>query len=81
MDEPVIWEGLACPLPISMRDTVVLGHGSGGRMSQDLIAGLFYPAFDNPVLREAGDASVGEQDRNIAVGEKYPACRRSQPSC
>jgi hydrogenase expression/formation protein HypE len=61
MDEPVIWEGLACPLPISMRDTVVLGHGSGGRMSQDLIAGLFYPAFDNPVLRQAGDAAVVEQ--------------------
>jgi len=62
MDEPVIWEGLVCPLPISMRDTVVLGHGSGGRMSQDLIAGLFYPAFDNPVLRQAGDAAVVDQN-------------------
>jgi hydrogenase expression/formation protein HypE len=61
MDKPVIWEGLACPLPISLRDTIVLGHGSGGRMSQDLIDGLFYPAFDNPVLRQAGDAALVDQ--------------------
>jgi hydrogenase expression/formation protein HypE len=67
MDEPVIWEGLACPLPISLRDTIVLGHGSGGRMSQDLIAGLFYPAFDNPVLRQAGDAAVVDQDRGTRL--------------
>jgi hydrogenase expression/formation protein HypE len=61
MENPVNWGGPTCPLPISRRDTVVLGHGSGGRMSQDLIAGLFYPAFDNPVLRQAGDAAVVEQ--------------------
>lgn len=58
MGNPIIWEGPVCPMPISQRETVVLGHGSGGRMSQDLISGLFYPAFDNPVLREAGDAAV-----------------------
>ena len=58
MDKPTIWEGPVCPIPISQRETVVLAHGSGGRMSQDLISGLFYPAFDNPVLREAGDAAV-----------------------
>jgi hydrogenase expression/formation protein HypE len=62
MGESVIWEGLACALPISKRDTVVLGHGSGGRMSQDLIAGLFYAAFDNPVLRQAGDGAVVDQE-------------------
>jgi hydrogenase expression/formation protein HypE len=58
MEQPVNWDGLACALPISQRETIVLGHGSGGRMSEDLIAGLFYPAFDNPVLRQAGDAAV-----------------------
>lgn len=36
---------LQCPLPIQDYDTVTLGHGGGGRLSQKLIEGMFVPAF------------------------------------
>ena len=49
-----------CPLPISNHDTVQLGHGSGGKMSSDLIAKLFLWAFDNPALARLDDSSIIE---------------------
>jgi hydrogenase expression/formation protein HypE len=33
-----------------------MGHGSGGKMSHDLIGRVFAPAFDNPALRMGDDA-------------------------
>ena len=35
-----------------------MGHGSGGKLSHDLIARLFLPPFDNPALRAGDDAGV-----------------------
>jgi hydrogenase expression/formation protein HypE len=35
-----------------------MGHGSGGKMSQDLIARMFLPPFDNEALRAGDDAGV-----------------------
>ncbi len=51
---------LSCPLPITERKTVVMGHGSGGRLSAQLIRDLFLPAFDNPCLRRLDDQAVFE---------------------
>jgi hydrogenase expression/formation protein HypE len=34
-----------CPIPISKYDRIVLGHGSGGRLSADLVTRLFVPGF------------------------------------
>ena len=51
---------LTCPLPITTFDTIQLGHGSGGRMMQDLISKLFLWAFDNPILRKMDDQGVVE---------------------
>lgn len=51
-------EGAVCPVPLKHRERIVMGHGSGGKMSQDLIAGLFFPPFDNDALRAANDAAV-----------------------
>jgi hydrogenase expression/formation protein HypE len=34
-----------CPLPIGQYDRVVLGHGSGGRLSAELVARLFLPGL------------------------------------
>lgn len=48
---------LTCPLPITMHDTVQLGHGSGGRMMNDLIGKLFVWAFDNPLLNPLDDCA------------------------
>jgi hydrogenase expression/formation protein HypE len=57
-DEQMTLEGMACPPPITQRDRIVMGHGSGGKMSHDLIARLFLPPFDNPALRAGDDAGV-----------------------
>ena len=51
---------LTCPLPLRERKTIVLGHGSGGRLSSQLINDLFVPAFDNPWLRSLDDQAVLE---------------------
>ena len=49
---------LSCPLPISKHKTIVLGHGSGGRLTAQLVRELFLPAFDNPALRKLDDQAV-----------------------
>ncbi|MBN1890949.1 MAG: hydrogenase expression/formation protein HypE [Thermoflexales bacterium] len=52
------FEGPVCPLPLPHQDKIVMGHGSGGKMSHDLVARLFLPPFDNPTLRAGDDAGV-----------------------
>jgi hydrogenase expression/formation protein HypE len=49
---------LSCPLPLTDRKTVVLGHGSGGKLSAQLIRQMFLPAFDNPLLNRLDDQAV-----------------------
>ena len=48
----------ACPVPLPAGDNVLLGHGSGGRLSADLLQKLFLPAFDNPILSRLDDQAV-----------------------
>ncbi len=57
-DEPISVQGPVCPPPVYQRDRVMLGHGSGGKLSHDLIAKKFLPAFDNAILRGGDDAGV-----------------------
>src|SRR3989337_1601073 len=57
-DESTTIEGIVCPVPLTHNRKIVLGHGSGGKMSQDLISRLFLPRFDNPALRAGDDAGV-----------------------
>ncbi len=47
-----------CPLPITDHATVQLGHGSGGKMMNDLIGKLFLWAFDNDNLNKLDDQAV-----------------------
>jgi hydrogenase expression/formation protein HypE len=47
-----------CPLPVTERDRIVLGHGSGGRLTAELIRRVFVPAFDNPVLAALEDQAT-----------------------
>jgi hydrogenase expression/formation protein HypE len=51
-------QGPVCPMPLPHDKTIVLGHGSGGKMTLDLIARYFYPTFDNQVLLRGDDAAV-----------------------
>ena len=43
----------SCPLPIFEHPQIVLGHGSGGKLTADLIDQIFLPAFTNPSLGQA----------------------------
>ncbi len=51
-------QGLTCPLPLPHNERVVLGHGSGGKMSYDLISKVFLASFDNSILRIGDDAGA-----------------------
>jgi hydrogenase expression/formation protein HypE len=48
----------SCPLPIFEHKQIVLGHGSGGKLTADLIEKVFLPAFGNPVLNKLDDQAV-----------------------
>jgi hydrogenase expression/formation protein HypE len=48
----------ACPLPRSSYDRILLGHGSGGLLSAELIQRLFLPAFGNEVLEALEDQAT-----------------------
>jgi len=45
----------ACPIPNSRYSQIVLGHGSGGRLSQDLLEQVFLRHFTGATLRELED--------------------------
>jgi hydrogenase expression/formation protein HypE len=49
---------LTCPAPHTASDRVLLGHGSGGKMSAALLKERFLPHLANPVLLRLGDAAV-----------------------
>ncbi len=49
---------LSCPVPLPTRDTVLLGHGSGGTLTAELIRDIFLPAFSNPVLAQLNDQAT-----------------------
>lgn len=50
----------SCPLPLEGYPTIVMGHGGGGKLSNELVEHLFLPAFRNPALENLGDAAVFE---------------------
>jgi hydrogenase expression/formation protein HypE len=49
---------LACPVPITDRKSIVMGHGSGGKLTAQLVRDLFLPAFDNQYLNKLDDQAV-----------------------
>ncbi|MFH0754562.1 MAG: hydrogenase expression/formation protein HypE [Candidatus Omnitrophota bacterium] len=49
---------LNCPLPVKRHDRILLGHGSGGALSHELMENVFKPAFDNDLLRQSHDGAV-----------------------
>jgi len=44
-------------------EKILLAHGSGGRLSYELIKGLFLSAFENPTLAELDDSARLDRDR------------------
>lgn len=51
-------QGPVCPIPMTHGKKIVMGHGSGGKMMHDLIAKVFLPPIDNPVLHAGNDAGL-----------------------
>jgi hydrogenase expression/formation protein HypE len=47
-----------CPLPINRVTEILMGHGSGGKLSAQLIENLIVPAFRNPELEKLDDQAV-----------------------
>lgn len=52
-----------CPMPLGFSENVLLGHGSGGKLSADLMREVFLPVLGNPVLARLNDQAV------VPVGE------------
>jgi hydrogenase expression/formation protein HypE len=50
----------SCPIPISDYPTVLLAHGGGGKLSQQLIGKMIVPEFSNDQLSRLHDGAVLE---------------------
>jgi hydrogenase expression/formation protein HypE len=61
----------SCPLPRSRYDHILLGHGSGGWLTADLIQRLFVPGFGNEVLAALEDQATVRLD-GTSDGVKGP---------
>jgi len=49
------FENASCPMPLRHTDRIVLGHGSGGRMTEELIQRVFLAHFKHPELLLGND--------------------------
>jgi hydrogenase expression/formation protein HypE len=49
-----------CPVPLSGSDTILLGHGGGGKMSARLVEEMILPALRNDALAALDDQAVLE---------------------
>ncbi len=55
---PQTMSGALCPSPLPAGESVLLGHGSGGKLSAELIHEIFLPTFDNPALALLNDQAM-----------------------
>ena len=60
----------SCPLPLVGYPTIVMGHGGGGKLGNELVEHLFLPAFRNPELENLGDAAVLDLGGEMGGGGK-----------
>lgn len=61
-DEPRDPAAFSCPLPLPAGERILLGHGSGGKLSAELLKDVFLPALGNPVLNRLEDQAVVSLD-------------------
>jgi hydrogenase expression/formation protein HypE len=50
----------SCPVPIAHKTVITMGHGGGGRLTQDLINRIFRPGFANAALEAQHDGAMLE---------------------
>lgn len=63
------FDQFSCPMPYPQKDRVVLNHGSGGKMSKDLINDIFRKHFSNPILDKENDFA----EFQVEAGKKIVA--------
>ena len=69
MSDAVSLDAPACPVPLSRYQQIVLGHGSGGKLSADLLQQVFLPALGNSVL------SALEDQASLQIPASDPGAR------
>ena len=57
-NKKVEFTGLSCPLPVTDYKNVLLAHGGGGRLTQQMIRKMFLPQFHNELLEPLHDGAV-----------------------
>lgn len=57
----------ACPVPRQERERILLGHGSGGKLSAELIRNIFLPAFHNQTLDALEDQAQLDIPRELVT--------------
>jgi len=60
------FSALTCPAPIEERDLIMLAHGSGGRLTGQLLERTILPALHNPILGALDDSAL----LSLASGER-----------
>ncbi len=70
MTDSASFESLSCPAPLPRDQFVVLGHGSGGTLSHDLIQKVFVAAFRNPVLEALEDQAIVDLNAGPPGGDR-----------
>ena len=63
-------EGPVCPVPLRHTTHIVIGHGSGGKMTQELIERVFKPRFSNPALSAGNDFACIPSPAGIHSGAR-----------
>lgn len=67
-DETRDLAAFSCPWPLPARERILLGHGSGGKLSAELLRDVFLPALGNPVLNRLEDqATVSLDNARLAI--------------
>ena len=68
--EHIYMQAPVCPIPHRHTETVVIGHGSGGQMTRDLIQNVFQSQLGNKYLAEGNDAArvkLAQTEGQIAI--------------
>ncbi len=47
--------GFECPIPLTSADAILMGHGSGGKLTARLVEQTIVPALRNPHLERLDD--------------------------
>jgi hydrogenase expression/formation protein HypE len=77
MTFPNFSDGPLCPLPLAHNEQIVIGHGSGGKMTHDLIRRLFAPYLNSPALSQGNDFAGLELPAQAKLHGRLAVCTDS----